>query len=59
MGKQKPEKKMRIDQEPIAFVADKWFLNEKSDGRPRKWGQHNVPGLIQRARVKEPRLDKV
>ena len=50
---------MRIDQEPIAFDADKWFLNEKSDGRPRRWGQHNILGLIQRARVKEPRLDKV
>ena len=49
LGKQKPEKKMRIDQEPIAFDADKWFLNEKSDGRPRKRGQHNVPKLIQRA----------
>ena len=38
---------------------DKWFLNEKSDGKLGKRGRRNVPGLIQRAQIKELGLDKV
>ena len=42
-----------------SHCTDKWFLSEKSDGRPGEQSRRNVPRPIQRARVEELGFDKV